>query len=304
MRSATVHHVAETTDTMDDEKPAKQGETAPDQRLRKPLLYPAELRERGGKSGPGNRPRSESVAPSVPKIRRYTRGADGKRRRTPEYAAWADMIQRCTNPRNHAWDRYGGRGIRVCERWLESFDVFAADMGPRPPGGSIERVDVDGDYEPSNCVWADEVTQQRNRRDNRRVTIYGETMCLAAWAERAGLPRRTLSARLNNGWDPVVALETPRGVAKRAAHRRAGVTPRNDGRQRIGRSGYRGVHRRGRGWGAIIKIDGRQRWLGTFSIPEEAARAYDAAAREHHGDCADLNFPEDAAIARDDREAG
>jgi len=86
-------------------------------------------------------------------------------RHTPEYNSWAGMKQRCTNPKHHKFPNYGGRGIRICERWLHSFESFLDDMGRRPTNmHSIERLDNDGNYEPSNCVWADKSKQARNRR--------------------------------------------------------------------------------------------------------------------------------------------
>lgn len=86
--------------------------------------------------------------------------------RTPEYRAWNQMIQRCTNPNSQRYSRYGGRGISVCQRWFR-FENFLADMGPRPPGYSIERIDNDGNYEPSNCVWIPRNQQQRNQTHPR-----------------------------------------------------------------------------------------------------------------------------------------
>ena len=74
------------------------------------------------------------------------------------------MKVRCLNKENHKFPDYGGRGIRICERW-HSFDAFLADMGPRPPGTSLDRIDVNGNYEPGNCRWADAKTQRANRRD-------------------------------------------------------------------------------------------------------------------------------------------
>ena len=95
---------------------------------------------------------------------RRIHGATAGRRPTPEYRTWQDMLKRCRNPKNKRFHCYGARGIKVCERWYR-FDNFLADMGPRPYGYSIERIDNDGNYEPSNCKW---IPRRKNVRSKQR----------------------------------------------------------------------------------------------------------------------------------------
>ena len=140
------------------------------------------------------------------------RGRSGAEHRTghPAYNVWSSMIDRCNNPSAPSFNIYGGRGISVCERWRKSFDVFLSDMGERPSlAHSIDRIDNDGNYEPSNCRWATPKEQSRNRRNNRVITIDGFSASVAEWAERVGIRRETIYARLNSGMCPEDAVFTP-----------------------------------------------------------------------------------------------
>ncbi len=109
------------------------------------------------------------------------------------------MKERTSNPHSKSFSRYGGRGIKVCNRWKDSFENFLTDMGHRPKGYSIDRINNDGDYEPSNCRWANHVTQARNRRNNIIVTHNGKEMCLAELATIVGLPYGLLFERHKSG---------------------------------------------------------------------------------------------------------
>lgn len=128
---------------------------------------------------------------------------------TRAYCSWLKMIQRCTNPNDDAFHNYGGRGITVCQRWRESFENFYADMGERPKGLTIERVDTNGNYEPSNCRWATRKEQLRNRRNNVMLTIDGETKCIAEWAEQFGMAQHVLYGRIKIGWSVTDAITRP-----------------------------------------------------------------------------------------------
>jgi hypothetical protein len=127
------------------------------------------------------------------------------------------MLNRCTSPRAERFDRYGGRGIVVCGRWASSFDAFLADMGQRPPGHTLDRIDVNGNYEPGNCRWADDKTQQRNRSRHRLLTFNGETATASTWAERVGVPWATILKRLERGWSLHDALDPAREVHRRVS---------------------------------------------------------------------------------------
>ncbi|MCP1173759.1 hypothetical protein [Ralstonia chuxiongensis] len=115
---------------------------------------------------------------------------------TREYQAWANMKARCENPNNIRYHRYGGRGIKVCERWRNSFEAFLADMGPSN-GLTIDRIDNDGNYEPGNCRWATVREQSQKTSRIKLLTFNGETLSLAEWARRLGIRANTLTMRLN-----------------------------------------------------------------------------------------------------------
>lgn len=126
---------------------------------------------------------------------------------TREYNIWAMMRQRCNNPEAKNYRSYGGRGIRVCERWAK-FDNFLADMGTAPsPAHTLDRIDNEGDYTPQNCRWADVEKQQNNRRNCIHVTAFGETKTIAQWARATGLSRDMVQHRLYvMKMEPEVAL--------------------------------------------------------------------------------------------------
>ncbi len=117
------------------------------------------------------------------------------------------MKQRCNYAAADAFEHYGGRGIKVCARWNDSFAAFLADMGERPAGMTIERVDNDRDYEPGNCRWATEPEQARNRRSTILVEIEGKTMCIKDWCSQMGLDLDVVYGRIRRGHSPRNALQ-------------------------------------------------------------------------------------------------
>jgi hypothetical protein len=131
-------------------------------------------------------------------------------RRHRIYSIWGHMRHRCQNPNSSKYPIYGGRGIKVCERW-QTFENFLADMGlPPTKKHSLDRIDVNGNYEPGNCRWATDKEQGNNRRDNRLIPFNGATRTLAEWAEVTGLERFTISNRLDNlHWSVEKSLTTP-----------------------------------------------------------------------------------------------
>lgn len=135
-----------------------------------------------------------------------TRLANG--RRSPTYGVWQEMKRRCSDPKGAHFSRYGGRGIKVCDRWL-SFSNFLADMGERPDGTTLDRINNDSNYGPENCRWATRKANSRNRSDNRLLTYGGKTQTLAAWVEATGHSLATLQGRVRMGWADEEIISIP-----------------------------------------------------------------------------------------------
>lgn len=130
-------------------------------------------------------------------------------RNAPEYAVWRTMLARCNNPKHKSFHDYGGRGIKVCERWMTAANFFA-DMGQRPSARhTIERINNSGNYEPSNCRWATMAEQCKNRRNSVVVTAAGQALSLSEWAQKTGIGLSTIKERLRNGWSPDRAVSEP-----------------------------------------------------------------------------------------------
>jgi len=138
---------------------------------------------------------------------RFTHVTHGLSRHHPrEYRSWMEMRQRCGNPNNKNYFRYGGRGISVCKRW-DDFATFFSDMGGCPPAHTIDRIDVNGHYDPGNCRWATAEAQANNRRSNRVIEMRGEAMTVADWCRRLGANYRKVHAKLMRGLSPELAFE-------------------------------------------------------------------------------------------------
>ena len=134
--------------------------------------------------------------------------------KTNTYRIWASMMSRCTDINAINFKHYGGRGVSVCDEW-RNFDAFYRDMGERPQGKSIERLNNNKNYSNDNCIWASRYTQSHNKRNNRDITFNGVTMHLSQWAESLNMTTSTLWKRLNRGWSVERALTTAPRVVNR-----------------------------------------------------------------------------------------
>lgn len=135
---------------------------------------------------------------------------DGAPTRT--YKCWCGMKARCTQSSRKGWFDYGGRGITFCERW-NSFENFLEDMGEAPKKMTLDRINVNGNYEPSNCRWASAKQQANNRKNNTLITYQGKTQTLQQWSDEIGVARDTLSLRIKSG------MPLDRAMSSKRLHR-------------------------------------------------------------------------------------
>ena len=141
------------------------------------------------------------------------RHGDGHGKFSPEYRAWQAMKRRCWNPNDVRYERYGGRGIKICDRWMSSYIDFLKDMGRKPTQKhTLDRINLDGNYEPSNCRWATPEQQMRNRRNNVVITINGISKSACEWAETTKVSAYVIRKRIHRGWTGEEALFAPLGT--------------------------------------------------------------------------------------------
>lgn len=139
---------------------------------------------------------------------------------------WCGIVGRCSNPNIRCWKYYGGRGIEICDRW-RVFENFYADMGEPPTSKhEIDRINPDGNYEPSNCRWATRVEQVRNRRNAIKVEYAGELRSIGEISEITGVRSPLIASRLRKGWPVNLAAETPTSISGRLARKKL-LTPDN-----------------------------------------------------------------------------
>jgi hypothetical protein len=143
------------------------------------------------------------------RARLTTHGHTGGGKVSKEYNAWHHAKRRCSDPSESQFCDYGGRGIRMCQRWADSFEAFLADMGPCQSGKSLDRIDVDGHYEPDNCRWATRLEQMNNMRTSRYVVLDGKRMTVAEASRLRGIRSYLVYGRLKSGWSIERALSEP-----------------------------------------------------------------------------------------------
>jgi hypothetical protein len=199
----------------------------------------------------------------------------------PSYKSWEGMIYRCNNPKSISYKNYGERGIKVCKRWESSYSNFIEDMGEKPSSKhTIERIDMNGNYEPSNCKWATYKEQMSNKRNNRFVVFMGERLTVTQLAERVGIPDGVLHSRIFKlGWDIEKAIipKRPKRCDSKGKYLGVSFIPHKP--------------RSGKLYRVRITINGIRKCVGAFNDELQAARCYDYHALIAFGEKANLNFP-------------
>lgn len=145
----------------------------------------------------------------VTKLKSQTHGHSVGKKVTSTYTSYSMMIDRCSNENGSNFEYYKGRGITVCDRWLESFENFLADMGERPEGLTLERIENEKGYCQENCRWASRKEQANNRRSNRIIEFDGQKLNVSQWAEKIGVKNSLIADRIRFGWPLEKALTTP-----------------------------------------------------------------------------------------------
>jgi hypothetical protein len=146
----------------------------------------------------------------------------GNNKITKTYSSWQKMKNRCLNPNHDTYKHYGGRGIKICDRWINCFENFLADMGERPDGKTLDRIDSNGNYEPGNCKWSTQLEQTNNQRKSVRITYRGETHTIAEWGRILNIKIGTVKYRFDNGLDIGMPVQDTKYKKKPASPKTSG----------------------------------------------------------------------------------